>query len=99
MLKPKTGSPGGGITSSVLTGGISLGTAYSKIARSAEARSLGEKLEGDATRTEIPGRPSRPAASAGVGVTNSIEIDLTAPAVAQATLSSAKPSAGVSSAR
>src|ERR1700730_17073664 len=99
MLKPKTGSPGGGITSSVFTGGISLGTAYSKIARSAEARSFGEKLVGDATRTEIPGRRSRPAASAGVGVTKRIEIDLTAPAVAQATLSSAKPSVGVSDAR
>src|ERR1700732_627639 len=99
MLKPNTESPGGGITSSALTGGISLGTVYSKIARSAEARSLGEKLAGDTTRTAIPGSVSRPAASAGVGVTNNIEIDFTALAVAQATLSSAKPSDGVSSAR
>src|SRR5579871_5346421 len=97
-LKPNTGSPAGGITSIELTVGSSLGAANSKIARSMLFRSAGVKASGDLAVTVTPGIVSSPWASAGCGLTNKIDTDFSEPAVAYATLSSAKPSLGESTA-
>src|ERR1019366_6258982 len=98
-LKLNTGSPGGGITSSVFTAGSSLGTVYSKIARSKFARSLGLYAAGARLSTLTPGIERRLAPAAGVGLTKSTATGLTAEPVAEAVLSSAKPSEGSNCAR
>src|SRR5258708_222243 len=95
---PKTGSPAGGLTTSELTVGDSFGAENSKIARSMFFRSAGAKASGDLAATETPGIDSRPRASSGEGLTNRMFTDFTEPAVAYATLSSAKPSPGDNSA-
>src|ERR1700685_4070497 len=98
VVKPKTGSPAGGITSIVLRVGSSLGAANSKIARSMLFKSAGVNGSGDKAGTGTPAVPASPCASAGCGLTNRIDTDLIEPAVAYAILSSAKPSVGESSA-